>query len=260
MPRAVSLKTDESKRALRALFFLYDTYKNVTLDHIDNHRNTSTELNAVYRNELVPKIREIVDSLEIGPTSSRQVKLEYEPLPFTDLYEIHDVMRQEDQGIDYYIATIGKVQSQSKTLLDVNGASDYGSLDEAQEIIAKINRLKSSHDSSAPLIKLGDKPKIEPRNEKWYVVGPHGSKLLSRKGSKNGELLNILLDGWGASQSYDSLFEKLNNKTRHQFDQSCLKDSMKAINKVVSSAGYRRLKLIDHGTSVTIGYTDRGTN
>lgn len=260
MPRARQLNTDEDRKALRALFFLYDVYKNVTLDHLENPRSTSTELNALYRNKLVPKINKIVTELNVGPTSTRKIKLKYEATPFDNLFDIQDVVRISNENADYFSAVIGAVQAITKDLLETNKATEeYGSLDEAQEIITEINRLRSTQDSSGNLVQLGEKPKIELHNSKWYVIGKNGRRyMLSKKGFRNGELLNALLDSWGAKRSYESIFEKVNSQTAKQWNQGCLTDAMKNINSVVHEAGYRRLKINNHGTTMSLGITDRG--
>jgi len=260
MPSAPRLSTDANRSALRALFFLYDVYKNVTMDHLGNPRSTSIELNALYRNKLVPKINEIVTELNIGPTSTRNNKLKYEPTPFSDLFSIEDLVRESDENSDYFSAIISRVQSGTKDLLEANGATEeYGSLDDAQQIIADIVRLYASQNSIGNLVRLGDKPKVELHNSKWYVVGATGRKyVLSKKGFRNGELLNALLDSWGTERSYESIFEVVNRQTSKQWGQGCLIDAMKAINTVVDKAGYRRLKINNHGTTMSLGVTDRG--
>ena len=260
MPSRRRLNTDANKKALRALFFLYDVYKNITLDHMQNPRSTSIELNALYRNKLVPKINEIVTELNVGPTSTRNGKLKYEPTPFSDLFSIEDLVRESVENSDYFSAIISRIQSGTKDLLEMNGATEeYGSLDDAQIIIVDINRLLSSQTSSGNLIQLGDKPKLESHNGKWYVVGTSGRKhMLSKKGFRNGELLNALLDSWGTERSYESIFEVVNSQTTKEWNQGCLTDAMKAINKVVKAAGYRRLKITHHGMTMSLGVTDRG--
>lgn len=260
MSRNISLKTAGSRKSLRALFFMYTVYKDVSLSHLQNPASTSIELNAQYRNKLVPKINEIVTELNIGPESNRSLKLQYEPTPFKDLFSAEDIVRESGSDFHYYSATISRVQAGTKDLLEANGATEgYGSLDEVQEIITDINRLRSTQTNTGNLVQLGDKPKLEAHNGNWYVIGTNGRKhILSKKGSRNGELLNALLDAWGAERSYESLFEQVNTQTKKQWNQGCLKDAMKAINVVIHRAGYRRLKVTNHGTTMSLGVTDRG--
>jgi len=254
-----SLSTDANRKALRALFLLYDVYKNTTLDHMDNPRSTSMELNALYRNKLVPKINELVTKLKVGPTSDRRYKLLFDPTPFKDLLSIAYEIRVSDYDADYFIANIGKVQSGTKDLLEMNQVTeDDGSLDDVQEIIAAINRLRLSNNSSGNLIQLGEKPVADSDGTSWFVVGGNGKKKLCKKGSIAGELLVVLLKSWGAERSYEAIFVDVNQKTSKQgWNQACIPNTMKRINKVVHAAGYRRLKVTDNGISCTLGFTDK---
>jgi hypothetical protein len=260
MPAPRRLNTDEDKRALRALFLLYEHYKKLSWDAMDKPRDISVKVNAVYRNKLVPKIKLLVDSLNVGPNSGRTTKLKYDPLPFSDLMSIQDIIMESGKHRDYFEAVLGRVQSGTKNLLEKHHAADGESQDDAQEIIAEIERLLATQDSSIRTVRLGEKPKLELVDRCWYISGSKGRKKLCKEGSLNGELLNVLLKSWGAYRSYEAIFADVNAKTsKKNWDQACLKNAIKAINLKVSKAGYRRLKLTSQGTTVTIGYTDAAT-
>jgi hypothetical protein len=225
---------------------------------MDKPRDISVELNAVYRNKLVPKIKSLVDSLNVGPDSGRTTKLKYDPLPFTDLMSIQDSIMESDKNKDYFQAVLGKVQSGTKDLLEKHHAADGESQDDAQEIIAEIERLLATQDSSIPTLRLGEKPKLESVGSNWYIVGKSVKKKLSKKGSLDGELLNVLLKSWGAPRTFVAIFSDVNAlTTKKGWGQGCLENALKRINTTLSKAGYRRLKLTTHGTTVTIGYTDK---
>ena len=259
MPKVPKLTTDANRKALRELYFLYGVYTDVTFDHMEKPRSTSIELNALYRNNLVPQINKIVTDLNIGPSSTRRWKLLFEPTPFRDLTSIAYEVRESGEDINFFIANLGKMQSMTKDLIESNGATEiYGSLDDAQETIADINRLRSSQDSSGSLVRLGEKPHLERSVNFWYVIGTNGRKKLSKKGSITGELLEVLLKNWGAARSYEAIFVDVNKHTSKQnWDKECIPNAMKQINKVVHKAGYRRLKLIDNGLTGTIGFTEK---
>lgn len=257
MPTARQLNTAEDKRALRALFLLYIHYKDLSWEAMDKPKTISPELNAIYRNKLVPKIKLLVDSLNVGPNSGRTTKLKYDPLPFSDLFSIQDTIMESDKDAHYFQAVLGKVQSGTKDLLEKHHAADGESQDDAQEIIAAIDRLHATHNNTTATVRLGEKPKLELVGSSWFVVGSEGRKKLCKKGSLNGELLNVLLRSWGAYRSYEAIFTDVNAMTvRKHWDQECLKNALKAINIKVSKVGYRRLKLTPNGNTVTIGYTD----
>ena len=258
MPRARQLNSSADKQALRSLFHLYQRYKRLSWEYMENPKDVPPELNAVYQLKLVPKIRELVDSLNVGPSSGRQTKLKYEPLPFTSLYNIQDDIRDSKKTPYDFQTELSKVQGGTKDLLVAHDVSDNEPIDAAQEIIAEIDRILATQDNSIVTVQLGDKPKLESDGSSWYIVGKNGKKKLCKKGSLNGELLNVLLKSWGAPRSCDAIFEEVNAATTKKGWQSeCLTNAMKAINKVVSKAGYRRLKLADNGNSVIIQYTDK---
>lgn len=258
MPTARQLNTAEDKRALRALFLLYIHYKDLSWEAMDKPKTISPELNAIYRNRLVPKIQLLVDSLNVGPNSGRTTKLKYDPLPFTDLFSIQDTIMESGKDAHYFQAVLGKVQSGTKDLLEKHHAADGESQDDAQEIIAAIDRLHATHNNTTATVRLGEKPKLESDGSNWHIVGSRNArKKLSKKGSLDGELLNVLLKSWGAYRSYEAIFTDVNAMTvKKHWDQECLKNALKRINTIVSKAGYRRLKLTSNGNTVTIGYTD----
>jgi len=259
MPTARQLNTAEDKRALRALFLLYMQYKDLSWEAMDKPKDISPELNAIYRNKLVPKIQLLVDSLNVGPNSGRTTKLKYDPLPFADLFSIQDIIMESGEDAYYFQAILGKVQSGTKDLLEKHHAADGESQDDAQEIIAAIERLRATQNNTAATVRLGEKPKLESDGSNWYIVGSRNPrKKLSKKGSLDGELLNVLLKSWGAPRSFEAIFSDVNAQTtKKNWGQGCLENALKRINTIVSKAGYRRLKLTTHGTTATIGYTEK---
>ena len=246
----------QKQKAARSLFILYGYYKDITWDHITNPRDTSKELNAVYRNELVPTIEGLLKDLKIRVSSRGKNTVKYNPLPFKDLYSIQDEIRTSNISSQDHLAMLSKVQSQTKDILDAQDASDIDVSNLVEEIASKINRMLSPNTHS-PTIRAGERLELIKEKKIWWVRKGSVKKMLSKEKNLCGELLNVLFKSWGTERSYEALLADLNARTRKQYDRSQLTNAMKQINKQVSAAGYRRLKLENLGTTFTIGYSDK---
>ncbi len=254
-------RTDVAERNnnARTLFHLYYMYKTETARHLNNPDDTTLELNALYRNQLVPRINELVKELKVAHNTRAKLKLPYVATPFVDLFSIKDVVRRDGKTVDDFKIEIDAVQSRTKDIVVAYGAEADTAIDEVERIKIQFSRLYSTGEVTRPATLQLDKPVTERANGRIRIVSRDGRQRIkfSKAGSIHGELLELLITYWGIEYSRAELLQKLEQKTtKHGHNWITVQNAVRHINRCIQQAGYPIMKIRLLGNTFVVSYSD----
>ena len=244
------LSQPKNKQKLNAFLHIYEVYKDTIGQYLNNPTAPSNkELNIFYIRELMPIIQHLVKELRLNiPTIIMGFKFPTNYTPFTSLFVIEKLLRDEKKNLDDAKAEVSYIYGKIKELTEHVKAVLQEPIPEVENVINRGRELIILSQTIQPDPSSADIPHFFPHKGWWWIssIGKSGKRIkLFKERTLRGELLNVLNEA--VVRTKESVYEFLEEKTGEQQDGIQIINAVKDINRKLSENKIPRLRLVNGG-------------